>query len=46
MQSWAISSGVVSSSLKTVLSGSFGDSANAPAMSRASAATCCSGPGP
>ena len=46
MQSRAISSGVVSSDLKTVFSGSFGDSASAAAISRASAATRCSGPGP
>ena len=32
--------------LETVFSGSFGESASAPAMSRASAATRCKGPGP
>ena len=46
MQSFAISSGVVSSALKTVFSGSFGDSASAPAISLAPAATRCRGPGP
>ncbi len=46
IQSLAISSGVVSSALKTVFSGSFGNSASAPATSRALAATRCKGPGP
>ena len=46
MQSFAISSGVVMSGFETVFSGSLGESASAPAMSRASAATRCKGPGP
>ncbi len=46
MQSLAISSGVVRSALNTTFSGSFGESPSAPAISRASAATFCNGPGP
>jgi len=42
----AISSGVVSSALKTVFSGSFFDLARPAAICSASAATCLSGPGP